>query len=77
MIDFFGPGFEASDAMGLLPRLRQLACPVDELNYVDRIAYLLRHIDCASCHGNRRTRRRDIWSAERPSSVRTRTRYRA
>jgi 2-polyprenyl-6-methoxyphenol hydroxylase-like FAD-dependent oxidoreductase len=36
MIDFFGPGFEAAEAMGLLPRLRQLAYPVDELNYVDR-----------------------------------------
>ena len=32
MIDFFGPGFEAAEAMGLLPRLRQLAYPVDELN---------------------------------------------
>jgi 2-polyprenyl-6-methoxyphenol hydroxylase-like FAD-dependent oxidoreductase len=36
MIDFFGPGFEAAEAMGLLPRLRQVAYPVDELNYVDR-----------------------------------------
>jgi 2-polyprenyl-6-methoxyphenol hydroxylase-like FAD-dependent oxidoreductase len=36
VIDFFGPGFEAAEAMGLLPRLRQVAYQVNELNYVDR-----------------------------------------
>ena len=36
MIDFFGPGFEAAEAMGLLPRLRQLAYQVSEVSYVDR-----------------------------------------
>jgi 2-polyprenyl-6-methoxyphenol hydroxylase-like FAD-dependent oxidoreductase len=36
MIDFFGPGFDAAEAMGLLPRLRELAYSVTELNYVDR-----------------------------------------
>jgi 2-polyprenyl-6-methoxyphenol hydroxylase-like FAD-dependent oxidoreductase len=36
MIDFFGPGFDAADAMGLLPRLKQLAYPVSEASYVDR-----------------------------------------
>jgi 2-polyprenyl-6-methoxyphenol hydroxylase-like FAD-dependent oxidoreductase len=36
MIDFFGPGFDAAEAMGLLPRLRQLAYSVSEVSYVDR-----------------------------------------
>ncbi|MFC8797167.1 FAD-dependent monooxygenase [Promicromonospora sp. NPDC057138] len=35
MIDFFGPGFEAVTAMGLQPRLRELASPVDEFCYID------------------------------------------
>jgi 2-polyprenyl-6-methoxyphenol hydroxylase-like FAD-dependent oxidoreductase len=35
MIDFFGPGFEAAETMGLLPRLRELAYTINELNYVD------------------------------------------
>jgi 2-polyprenyl-6-methoxyphenol hydroxylase-like FAD-dependent oxidoreductase len=35
MIDFFGPGFEAISAMGLEPRLRELASPVQEFSYVD------------------------------------------
>ena len=36
MIDFFGPGFDAAEAMGLLPRLRELAYRVPEVSYVDR-----------------------------------------
>jgi 2-polyprenyl-6-methoxyphenol hydroxylase-like FAD-dependent oxidoreductase len=32
----FGPGFDAAETMGLLPRLRELAYTVTELNYVDR-----------------------------------------
>jgi 2-polyprenyl-6-methoxyphenol hydroxylase-like FAD-dependent oxidoreductase len=36
MIDFFGPGFDAAETMRLLPRLRDLAYNVTELNYVDR-----------------------------------------
>jgi 2-polyprenyl-6-methoxyphenol hydroxylase-like FAD-dependent oxidoreductase len=36
MIDFFGPGFDAAENMGLLPRLRELAYNLTELNYVDR-----------------------------------------
>jgi 2-polyprenyl-6-methoxyphenol hydroxylase-like FAD-dependent oxidoreductase len=36
MIDFFGAGFDSAEAMGLLPRLRQLAYPVEELTYVNR-----------------------------------------
>lgn len=35
MIDFFGPGYEAITAMGLEPRLRELASPVQEFSYVD------------------------------------------
>lgn len=35
MIDFFGPGFEAITAMGLEPRLRELASPVQEFSYID------------------------------------------
>ena len=36
MIDFFGPGFDAAEPMGLLPRLKQLAYQVPEVSYVDR-----------------------------------------
>jgi 2-polyprenyl-6-methoxyphenol hydroxylase-like FAD-dependent oxidoreductase len=35
MIDFFGPGYAAADAMGLLPRLRKEAYAVQEVCYVD------------------------------------------
>ncbi|RPF20672.1 FAD-dependent monooxygenase [Myceligenerans xiligouense] len=35
MIDFFGPGFQAVTAIGLLPRLRAAASPVDEFRYID------------------------------------------
>lgn len=35
MMDFFGPGFDASDRMGLLPRLREVAYSVDAVEYVD------------------------------------------
>jgi 2-polyprenyl-6-methoxyphenol hydroxylase-like FAD-dependent oxidoreductase len=35
MIDFFGPGYEAITAMGLEPRLRELASPVQEFSYID------------------------------------------
>jgi 2-polyprenyl-6-methoxyphenol hydroxylase-like FAD-dependent oxidoreductase len=35
MIDFFGPGFDAAEAMGLLPALRERAHPIDEATYVD------------------------------------------
>lgn len=35
MIDFFGPGYEAAETMGLLPRLRELSYPISELVYVD------------------------------------------
>ncbi|GAB2506275.1 FAD-dependent monooxygenase [Promicromonospora xylanilytica] len=35
MVDFFGPGFDALTAMGLQPRLRELASPVEEFSYID------------------------------------------
>jgi 2-polyprenyl-6-methoxyphenol hydroxylase-like FAD-dependent oxidoreductase len=35
MIDFFGPGFDAAEAMGLLPALRERAHPIDVAAYVD------------------------------------------
>ncbi len=35
MIDFFGPGYDASRAMGLLPRLTELGYQVDEMCYLD------------------------------------------
>ena len=35
MVDFFGPGFDAAEAMGLLPRLRELAHDVDVVCFVD------------------------------------------
>ncbi|GAA4909151.1 FAD-dependent monooxygenase [Streptomonospora salina] len=35
MIDFFGPGYDAAEAMGVLPRLRELSHRVDEARYVD------------------------------------------
>ena len=35
MLDFFGLGYDAAEAMGLLPRLRELSYEVDEVRYVD------------------------------------------
>jgi 2-polyprenyl-6-methoxyphenol hydroxylase-like FAD-dependent oxidoreductase len=35
MIDFFGPGYDAAAAMGLLPSIRDVAYPVDEVTLVD------------------------------------------
>ncbi|MUL42856.1 NAD(P)-binding protein [Streptomonospora sp. PA3] len=35
MIDFFGPGYDAAEAMGVLPRLHELSHRVDEAAYVD------------------------------------------
>ncbi|RNL85288.1 FAD-dependent oxidoreductase [Halostreptopolyspora alba] len=35
MIDFFGPGYDAAEAMGVLPRLRELAYHVTEASLVD------------------------------------------
>jgi 2-polyprenyl-6-methoxyphenol hydroxylase-like FAD-dependent oxidoreductase len=35
MIDFFGPGYDAAEAMGLLPRVRERAQHISEADYVD------------------------------------------
>lgn len=35
MIDFFGPGYDAVEAMGLLPALEAVAYPIDEVSLVD------------------------------------------
>jgi 2-polyprenyl-6-methoxyphenol hydroxylase-like FAD-dependent oxidoreductase len=35
MIDFFGPGFDAAEAMGVLPRLRELGYRVEGAGYYD------------------------------------------
>lgn len=35
MIDFFGPGFDAVEAMGLLPAVREVAYPVEAVSLVD------------------------------------------
>jgi 2-polyprenyl-6-methoxyphenol hydroxylase-like FAD-dependent oxidoreductase len=35
MIDFFGAGYDAAEAMGLLPRLRELGYRVEEARFVD------------------------------------------
>ncbi|WP_092627589.1 FAD-dependent oxidoreductase [Actinopolyspora mzabensis] len=36
MMDFFGPGYDAAEAMGLLPRLHELGYQVSEACFVDR-----------------------------------------
>ncbi len=35
MVDFFGLGYDAAEATGLLPRLRELGYRPDEIGYVD------------------------------------------
>ncbi|GII86777.1 FAD-dependent oxidoreductase [Sphaerisporangium siamense] len=35
MLDFFGPGYDAAEAMGVLPRIRELGYRVDEMTYHD------------------------------------------
>ncbi|MGD8202291.1 FAD-dependent monooxygenase [Ornithinimicrobium sp. W1679] len=35
MMDFFGLGYDAAEAMGLLPRLRELGYRLDDVSYVD------------------------------------------
>jgi deazaflavin-dependent oxidoreductase (nitroreductase family) len=36
MLDFFGPGYDAAEAMGVLPRLKRVAYRLEEVAYVDR-----------------------------------------
>jgi 2-polyprenyl-6-methoxyphenol hydroxylase-like FAD-dependent oxidoreductase len=47
MIDFFGPGFDAAEAMGLLPRLRERAHPITEASYVDTHGQTTAHLTFA------------------------------
>ncbi|KIZ15791.1 FAD-dependent monooxygenase [Streptomyces natalensis] len=35
MVDFFGPGYDAAEAMGALPRLRELGYQVEEASFLD------------------------------------------
>ncbi|MFZ3306793.1 MAG: FAD-dependent monooxygenase [Mycobacterium sp.] len=35
MIDFFGPGYDAAEAMGLLPAIKNVAYPIEEASLVD------------------------------------------
>ncbi|GAB3408268.1 Rossmann-fold NAD(P)-binding domain-containing protein [Flindersiella endophytica] len=35
MMDFFGPGYDAAEAIGILPRLREVAYDIEEATYVD------------------------------------------
>jgi 2-polyprenyl-6-methoxyphenol hydroxylase-like FAD-dependent oxidoreductase len=37
MIDFFGPGYDAAAALGVLPRLLELRGQVEDLSYVDAL----------------------------------------
>ncbi|MBX7435192.1 nitroreductase family deazaflavin-dependent oxidoreductase [Mycobacterium sp. Y57] len=36
MMDFFGPGYDAADAMGVLPAIREAAYPIEEATLVDQ-----------------------------------------
>lgn len=46
-IDFFGPGFEVAERMGLVPRLRAARTVVDELRYVTPDGRPRGHVDYA------------------------------
>lgn len=35
MIDFFGPGYDVAELMGLIPRLKEIHYPIPEIMYVD------------------------------------------
>ncbi|WP_427007754.1 FAD-dependent oxidoreductase [Pseudarthrobacter sp. H2] len=37
MIDFFGPGWQAADQLGIIPRIRELGYQVQRLEYVDQL----------------------------------------
>ncbi|GAA0941075.1 FAD-dependent monooxygenase [Pseudonocardia zijingensis] len=47
MIDFFGPGFDAADAMGLVPALHDRAHPIDQAAYVDDAGRTTAHLTFA------------------------------
>jgi 2-polyprenyl-6-methoxyphenol hydroxylase-like FAD-dependent oxidoreductase len=50
MLDFFGPGFDASRKMGVLPRLRELAYPVDTVSFIAESGRV-RHLDYTVIQG--------------------------
>jgi 2-polyprenyl-6-methoxyphenol hydroxylase-like FAD-dependent oxidoreductase len=45
MMDFFGPGVEAAERIGLLPRLSEVAYPVTAVEYVDSSGRVTARID--------------------------------
>jgi deazaflavin-dependent oxidoreductase (nitroreductase family) len=45
MLDFFGPGYHAAKAMGVLPRLKRVAYRIEEVAYVDRNGRRRAHLD--------------------------------
>ena len=47
MIDFFGPGYDAAESMGLLPRLHELGYQVEEMCYLDDDGHRQAGIDYA------------------------------
>ena len=68
MIDFFGPGFEAITAMGLEPRLRELASPVEEFSYIDDRGRTTVSVDYALFAQGRRRRHGQHHATRRSSS---------
>ncbi|MFC7106004.1 FAD-dependent oxidoreductase [Nonomuraea rubra] len=48
MIDFYGPGFQVAERMGLRPRLLRDRYPVDELSYVGRDGRQTSHLKLSS-----------------------------
>ncbi|MEV0614011.1 FAD-dependent oxidoreductase [Nonomuraea sp. NPDC050404] len=48
MIDFYGPGYQVAERMGLRPRLQRDRYPVDELSYVDRDGRQTSHLKLTS-----------------------------
>jgi 2-polyprenyl-6-methoxyphenol hydroxylase-like FAD-dependent oxidoreductase len=45
MMDFFGPGFDAAERIGLLPRLREVSYRVSGVEYVDVAGRRTAHLD--------------------------------
>ncbi|RVX38344.1 2-polyprenyl-6-methoxyphenol hydroxylase-like FAD-dependent oxidoreductase [Nonomuraea polychroma] len=48
MIDFYGPGFQVAERMGLRQRLMEARYPVNELSYVDRTGRQTSHLTLTS-----------------------------
>ena len=55
MIDFFGPGYDAAEAMGVMPRMRELGYHVREASYLDENGRRRARLDyarfAAAAHG--------------------------